>query len=194
MSRSADLYREYLAPSGKELSLNQEIQLVYVENFDKTFVQDRGINDSQPQRLRFTLTIERLTLIVRLVHELQDLLRALNEELDKRHECYEIDPGNCLLPILTGASSLEHLYIGYCITMERLSTGAKFVEKYYEASKGNQYPDTPQSTESGFYDSDYMTGSPETTLRKQLLHARSPFRNEAALKNGTYPLNKKPSN
>ncbi|KAH7903372.1 hypothetical protein BJ138DRAFT_1120460, partial [Hygrophoropsis aurantiaca] len=130
MSRTAGLYRGYLDPGGRNLSTSQQIQLLHAEGFNKLFVRDRGISNSQPERLRFSLTLERATILVSAIHELQALLRALNEE---------------------------------------------FVEKYYEASKGGEYLNSPQSTESGFYDTDYMQASPETSLRKQLSHPRNPY-------------------
>ncbi|KAH7905689.1 hypothetical protein BJ138DRAFT_1118248 [Hygrophoropsis aurantiaca] len=176
MTLAAELYRNYLSPNDQRLSLSQEIMLIRDGELDKMDVRDRGIHRSNPTKPRFTLAVDRYEETTRLARELQQLLQNMNAEVPNSKGCYEIDPCNRLIPLLAGAHSLEHLTISYKILIERIKTGSRYVEKYYEMSKGERVPESPISTDVGFYDAAYEQSSPNTMLRLQMSLPKSAYR------------------
>ena len=142
-SPMAKLLQEYRScdSDGQSLSMETKVQLIIeVEELGPEMIVDRG-PDRQPRLPRYHLTTKDLDRAQKAVTELQLFLQQAARLIEEQQNYFLVDPGDTLLPILAGTSSLSQMNVAWkalrlCI---ELGTKAwrKYVTEYKQASNDN---------------------------------------------------------
>ena len=140
-SPMARLLREYSAQDleGQGPSTETKVQLILeVEELGPEMIVDRG--PERPSMLpRYHLTTKDLDRAQSAVAKLQVFLQQAARLIEERQSHYLVDPGDTLLPILAGTSSLGQMNVAWKALRLRMELGTKAWRKYIEEYK--QAPD-----------------------------------------------------
>jgi hypothetical protein len=82
---------------------------------------------------------------------------------------YKVDPGGKLCETLAGADTVPQLEHAWSFLTNQLFEGGKHVDKYYQEDWW-EIVNSPRSTDPGFFNEGFLSGTVEDTLRKHLTH------------------------
>ncbi|KIK05316.1 hypothetical protein K443DRAFT_91526, partial [Laccaria amethystina LaAM-08-1] len=136
-SPMARLIKEYSGEAGEADNLDAagiptrtNVNLVLGDNDLTThMIVDRG-PDADQRLPRYHLTALHLDRITTVVTEQQIFLERAAGLITERTTCFKIDPGDTLLPLLRGASSVAQLRAAWLALRHRVELGTKAWQKY----------------------------------------------------------------
>jgi hypothetical protein len=89
--------------------------------------------------------------------------------MDHRLMGYKVDPGGKLREALAGADTVPQLEHAWSFLTNWLFKGGKRVDKYYREDR-MEIVNSLRSTDPGFFDEGFLSGTVEDTLSKHLMH------------------------
>ena len=144
---------------------------------DRGLERDRGL----PQYLLNTLNYDRIAVVVT---EQQIFLERAAALITERNNYFRIDPGDTLLPILKGTSSLPQLRAAWLALRHRIELGTKAWKKYiaeYQLPVDSKPTLSPLSTLPELYQPLREMSEPDKKLRylfEQIPHHREQLTQE----------------
>jgi hypothetical protein len=139
--------------------------------FNLPILRTRESTCETPLRDSPCLATHKLTDVSNVVREVQEILNCLVIEMDHRLTGYKVDPGGKLREALAGANTVPQLEHAWSFLTNRLFEGGKRVDKYYREDRMEivNSPRSPRSTDPGFFDEGFLSGTVEDTLCKHLM-------------------------
>ena len=190
-SPMASLLREYgsrdLEAHG--LSTETKIQLIIeTEELGPEMIVDRG-SERAPTLPRYHLSNKELDRTRSAVNELQVFLQQAARLIEERQTHFLVDPGDTLLPILAGTSSLGQMNAAWKALRLRIELGTKALTKY--VSEYRQAPDdnlilSPLSTLPELYND--MERIDDSDQRLRYLYTNIPHHQQQLSEEGQISL------
>jgi len=131
-SPMAKLLREYGSQDLKPLGLSTENKvqsIIGVEELGPEMITDRG-SERAPRLPCYHLNSEDWDRVQSAVTELQIFLQQAASLIEKCQNHFLVDPGDMLLPILAGMSSLGQMNIAWKAIQLQVELGMKALRKY----------------------------------------------------------------
>ena len=131
-SPMAKLLREYRSQGldSQRLSIESQIQsIIDVDELGPEMIMDRGSNRA-PRLPRYHLVKAMMNNLTVVVTAQQNFLQQAAALIVDRKSYFKVDPGDTLIPILQGTSSLPQLYTVWRALTTRNKLGVKAWEKY----------------------------------------------------------------
>ena len=131
-SPMAKLLREYSSQDvdSQGLSTETKIQsIIDVDELGPEMITDRG-SERAPRLPRYHLVKAMMNNLTVVVTAQQIFLQQAAALIVNRKSYFKVDPGDTLIPILQGTSSLPQLYTVWRALITRIKLGVKAWEKY----------------------------------------------------------------
>ncbi|KAJ7024885.1 hypothetical protein C8F04DRAFT_1301318 [Mycena alexandri] len=150
----------------KEESLSQSIAVITgKKTLDTQEIWDAGEN-RDPNSFRYRITGHLLVKQEQVVRDLQWFLIEASKLVEGRNRYFHVDPGDALLPILSGASDAQQIRVAWDLLCTRLELGEKFFNKYLLEAEGEGHSSaSPTSTTSSLLQGYNMLTSAEQRMK-----------------------------
>ena len=190
-SPMAKLLREFGSQDleSQGLSTEMKIQLIIdIEELGPEMILDRG-SERSPGTPRYHLTTKEWERVQSAVTELQIFLQQAARLIEERQTHFLVDPGDTLLPILAGTSSLGQMNAAWKAVRLRIELGTKALKKYVAEYK--QAPDdnlilSPLSTLPDLYNE--LEGLDDSDQKLRYLYSNIPHHQDQLTDEGRTSL------
>ena len=187
----AGLLREFSSDDieSQGLSTETKIQLIIdVDELGPEMIFDRG-PERKDGRPRYQLAPNDLVRVQDSITELQIFLQRAANLITERKNYFRVDPGDTLLPILSGTSSLGQLNAAWKALRLRVELGVKAWNKYiveYQQPADHDLVLSPISTLPDLYDD--LTRIESNDQRLRYMYTNIPHHKEQLTEEGQLSL------